>query len=89
MYALDYYNESIYQTQPDSEKLGITIRDTIDALIDIELSMEKDIKNLRLYKEKFLDLLNNDSLDNYLGEFFPDYIDYANCELTQRLIKKR
>ena len=89
MYALDYYNESIYQTVQDNEKIALTIRDTIDALIDIELSMESDIRELRLYKEKFMDLLNNDTLDSYLGEFFPDYVDYANCELTQRLIKKR
>lgn len=89
MYSLDYYNDNVYQDNPKYELMKCSIKDTIDSLIDIEFSIEKDSKKLKLYKEKFMDLLNDDSMETYLGDFFGDYIDYANCELNKRLIKKR
>jgi len=89
MYSLDYYNENVYETETDRDLMEHSIKDTIDSLIDIELSVETDSKKLRLYKENFMDMLSDDSMEVYLGEFFSDYIDYSNCELTQRLIKKR
>ena len=95
MYSLEFYhdevigsfNSLILGTEPEvkEETLQSSIRDTINSLISIELGYEKDSEKLKLYSEKFMDLISSDIVDYYLDAVYPNYINYANRQIKKRI----
>lgn len=87
MYSLSYYSHggSIIQTKEDISYVTRAIQDTINSLIDIELSYERDIDKLKIYKEKFMDMISDKDVALYLKEVYPDYRNYAYHEVKKRI----
>lgn len=89
--AVDYINSLIKGIDPDIEEVILqkSIRDTLDTLIDIELSIEKDPRELEIYSEKYMDLLGDYMIDLIVGEIYPNYKNYANKQINKRIRSKR
>ena len=97
MYSLNYYsNKNIEYTcgvvsefsDMDRLKVENSIKDVIDTLIDIQLSMKMSLYNNKRYAQKFMDLLNCEVMDTYVGEYFEDYVDYANMQVNKRILRR-
>lgn len=97
MYSLNfYYNKNVEYTCghdgeiSDTDRAGIkhSICDIIDTLIDIQLSMKMRKKDDEIYASKFMDLLNCDVMDIYVGEYYGDYVDYANEQINKRVLRR-
>lgn len=98
MYSLNYYFENMFDYMESVENHKDTmfdillirnaIRDTIDSLISIELSLEKDSIGLRMYEEKFMDLISSSDVAEDLKIFDPKYMVYAEKEIKKRIRKK-
>ena len=72
----------------DISLLRDAIRDTIDNLITIELSLESDSRELQIYSEKFMDLISSKNVMEDLEIFDPKYRVYADKEIKRRIRKK-
>lgn len=97
MYSLDYYSKKTELVVGDTskfddeilmERIEHSINDVIDTLIDIQLSMKMGKKENRLYSEKFMDLIGEVKLREYLEEFNLNYLDYANEQINKRVLRR-
>jgi hypothetical protein len=98
LYSLDSYNkmymdflEADYagKEQPvDMNLLRNTIKDTFNALVEIELSLEKDPYMLRKYDFKFMEYIGSDRLGLLFQELYPKYYEFAD-KLIDKKIRKR
>ena len=90
MYSLDYYHKNCFEKDVNYNSLVHSIKDTIDALIKIELSYEGNPYKLRQYSEKFMDLLSSWGKNSILKDIYPGCLNYANSELKRNIkIRKR
>lgn len=96
MYALEYYANfapeyALGEISFNSDKVGIkvghSIKDVIDNLIDIQLSFKRSKRENKLYSEKFMDLLSDDLFD-FLDLYDVDYLNYANKQLNKRVLRR-
>jgi len=87
----EYFNKSLRKKERREiiEKIKIAIMDTINSLINIELSKDLDFDSLTLYCEKFLDLMNSMHVKKDLEIFFPGCVDYADTQIKTRIRSKR
>lgn len=93
LYSLDYYHEGILLLDEDSKdveikRVGDSVKSTIDSLIDIELSFDRDRKDRKEYSDKFMSLISNDNLSALVGYVCPEYLDYAYHEVKKRLLRR-
>lgn len=97
MYSLNYYNNKnvdytcgIIKGLSDIDRIKVehSIKDVIDALIDIQVSMKMGMFNDKIYAEKFMDLLNCEVMDTYVGEYFEDYVDYSSEQINKRILRR-
>lgn len=97
MYALTYYSSKLDNVlEDDSKKLDDvikvrvehSIKDVIDSLIDIQLSLNMSKRDNKLYGEKFMDLISSEVIDDCLGIFSEDYMDYANGQINKRVLRR-
>lgn len=97
MYSLNYYSNkteamALGEIEIDEDvvmtRIEHSINDTIDSLINIQLSMKMGRKNDKLYGEKFMSLISGDDLVHYLGDFYDDYLDYANDQINKRILRR-
>ena len=90
MYSLNYYHNNCFSKDASYNLLVHSIKNTIDALIRIELSYENNPYKLKQYREKFMDLLSSWGKYSILKEIYPGCFDYANGELKKNIkIRKR
>ena len=95
LYSLNTYNKimldylsNIYMDTDyliDLTEFMSSIRYTFDNLINIELSFEKDPHKLKLYKEKFMDLLSSESVYNTISRMYPNYKKYALRKINNKI----
>jgi len=98
MYSLNYYFENMldYMEALNNQEdimldlllIKDAIRDTIDSLITIELSTENNQDKLKIYSEKFLDLISSKDVYECLKIFDPKYKIYTEREIKKRIRKK-
>jgi len=97
MYALNYYATKLDEVMDkkiefldDNTKGRVehSIRDVIDSLIDIQLSMKMSKKDNVIYGDKFMELITSDIMDDCLGIFSGDYMDYANEQINKRVLRR-
>lgn len=97
MYALNYYstklnefNDGKISLMDDSVKVRVdrSIKDVIDSLIDIQVSLKMGKVQNREYSDKFMELINSDIMDDCLGLFSSDYMDYANEQINKRVLRR-
>lgn len=94
MYSLDYYQDGILLLDEDApgveiNRIGDSIKSTIDSLIDIELSFNRDKRERKIYGDKFMDLISEDNLSALIGYVCPEYLDYAYHEVKKRLLRRK
>ena len=100
LYSLNSYNEiemdylEAYYNEDDDiiidiDKAQESIRDTIDNLINIELSFGKNKNELNIYGDKFLDYLGSNFIGDVLRQLYPDYFKYAEKRINRKVRKKR
>ena len=99
MYSLNIYHvmvldylTAVYMgndTLIDVKSVRNAINSTINNLITIELSYEKDPVKLREYADKFMDLIGSYWIYEMLCLLYPNYNDYANKEINRRIRSKR
>lgn len=94
MYSLDFYQDGILLLDEDSndvevDRIGNSVKSTIDSLIDIELSFNRDRKERKIYSDKFMDLISDDDLSALIGYVCPEYLDYAYHEVKKRLLRRK
>ena len=98
LYSLDIYN-GLYldfleadcsgkESNIDINLLRDSIKDSLGALVDIELSLEKDPRELKKYDFKFMEYVGSDRLGLLFQELYPKYYEYAD-KLIDRKIRKR
>lgn len=97
MYALNYYankledaeeKESVFLDTSIKLKVERSIKNVLDSLIDIQLSMKMSKSDNILYCDKFMDLITAEVMDDCLGRFSGDYMDYANEQLNKRILRR-
>ena len=92
MYSLDYYRQKTMDlencSEEDIRKVRQAIRDTIDALIDIELSFDKRVIERKRYGDKCMDLLDSDDIKDTIEYIYEDYKDYAFHEIKKRVLRR-
>lgn len=98
MYSLNFYFEKIdefvdgkvLEEDYDDEikRVGQSILNVIDSLIDIQLSFKKDDYENKIYAERFMDLISDDDLYSYLTDFNDKYLGYANREINKRILRR-
>jgi len=97
MYALTYYASKLEGLRSDDSKkiddhilvrVDHSIKDVINSLIDIQLSMKMSKKENMIYGEKFMDLIGSEVMDDCLGIFSEDYMDYANEQINKRVLRR-
>lgn len=97
MYALTYYSFKIEEmdkginTDFDDNIRGRvehSIKDVIDSLLDIQLSMKMGRSANREYSDKFMELITSDVMEDCLGMFSSDYMDYANEQINKRVLRR-
>ena len=60
-------------------------RATVDNLINIELSLEKNSNELKIYKEKFMDLINSECIYNAVSSLYPSYQKYVLRKINNKI----
>lgn len=97
MYALTYYSSKLEDSVGSDDKkiddvikgrVNHSIKDVIDSLINIQLSMKMSKRENKLYGEKFMDLISCDVMEDCLGIFSEDYMDYANEQINKRVLRR-
>ena len=97
MYALTYYSTKIEEMDENNStmfddnirgRVDHSIKDVIDSLIDIQLSMKMGKRANREYSDKFMELITSDIMDDCLGIFSGDYMDYANEQINKRVLRR-
>lgn len=93
LYSLDYYQDCILLLDDDVpnveiDRIGNSVKSTIDSLIDIELSFNKDRRERKIYSDKFMDLISDSNLSSLVGYVCPEYLDYAYHEVKKRLLRR-
>ena len=100
IFSLDVYteksNEYLENLCSDRDDDGLieingaikSIKDTINNLITIELSIEKDKIKLNDYSNKFMDLIGSKGIDEMIGVLYPDYYKYASEQIKSRILKR-
>ena len=91
-YHLGYLNY-LEKLAEDYELVDISvikraIKNTINNLITIELSMTKDKNELIQYRDKFMDLIGSKGIDDMLGMFYPKYYGYAEMQTRKRILER-
>lgn len=99
LYSLDAYNRimtdylaSIYTDEDiliDINEFIESIKYTINSLISIELSIEKDSIRLKQYRDKFMDLISSNWVSDTITELYPNYLDFTSKLLNKRIKQKR
>ena len=94
MYALDNYQNRINLLTNESSDVEISmvddaVKSTIDSLIDIELSFNKDKLERKRYVDKFMDLIADENLDSLVSDVSPEYYDYAYHEVKRRVLGRK
>lgn len=93
MYSLDYYRDTMDNLEKCNEgdmvKLIQAIKDTIDTLIDIELSFKKGMRVGKTYGDKFMDEISSYDLSGFVGDVYSDYKDYAFHEIKRRVLGRK
>ena len=97
-YSLDVYNEmymdfletafSNDENTVDMNLVRNTIKDVFNSLVEIELSLEKDPRELRKYDYKFMEYIGSNKLAILEQELYPKYYEYAD-KLIDKKIRKR
>lgn len=93
MYSLDFYHNSIMNIDDrtddyDIKRVSESVKNVIDSLINIEISMRRNIKDKRIYGDKFMDLISNNDLESILLDVCPEYKDYAYHEIKKKLFRR-
>lgn len=98
MYSLNFYFEKIdelvdgkiFEDDYDLEidRVGTSIINVIDSLIDIHMSFKYDDSANKIYADKFMDQISNDDLFSYLSDFNDKYLGYANREINERVLRR-
>lgn len=98
MYSLNFYFEKIDDLVDgkicdedydfEIERIGVSILNVIDSLIDIHMSFKYDDRINKIYAEKFMDEISNDDLFSYLCDFNDKYLGYANREINERVLRR-
>ena len=93
LYSLDYYQDGILLLDKDAkgveiDRIGDAVKSTIDGLIDIGLSFNKDRRERKVYSDKFMSLISDDNLSSLVGYVCPEYLDYAYHEVNKRLLRR-
>lgn len=93
MYSLDFYHNAINTIDDntsdyDINRISESVKNVIDSLIDIEFSIDKNIKDRRIYGDKFMDLMSNSDLESILLDVCPEYKDYAYHEIKKKLFRR-
>ena len=97
MYSLSAYSkrkDELFNAGPDGKDelfttgLEHSITDTIDSLINIQLSKKLDYSQNKLYGEMFMDLISSDIVKGCLADLNDDYLDYANDEVKKRILRR-
>lgn len=68
-----------------NNRVVVSIQDTFNSLIDIELSYDKNSDKLKIYRDEFMDLLGDETLSDVLKYTYPDYKNYAYHEIKKRI----
>lgn len=99
LYSLDtyYQKHSLYVDMIIDNKKDMhtkvlierAVMETLDNLINIELSFNKSIKELNMYGDKFLDLLKSSNLRRALSVIYPNYMEYAEEQIKKKIRIKR
>jgi len=97
-YSLDAYNEmymdfletafSNGENNIDMNLLRDTIKDIFNSLVEIELSLEEDPRELKKYDYKFMEYIGGNKLAILERELYPKYYEYAD-KLIDKKIRKR
>lgn len=102
IFSLDIYHENnngyleyLYSSEEEDKNSLIdinlarkSIREVINNLISIELSLEKDNVKLKKYSEKFMDLIGSKNLALLVKAFYPKYYEYAELQVKERILKR-
>ena len=72
----------------DIHNIKMAIKNTINNLITIELSMVKDKHELLQYRDKFMDLIGDDDVREVLSIFYPRYYGYADMQTKKRILER-
>lgn len=82
-FAMDKDDEAL-----DINAMKMAIRNTINNLISIELSMNNDKQKLIKYRDKFMDLLGSVGIELEIKKFCPKYYEYAEAQLKRRILER-
>jgi len=95
MYSLNfYYNKNVEVINGevlgdyDRTRISRAVSDVIDTVIDIQVSLKMGKRANRIYAEKFMDLLSCEVMEDCVGCYKDDYIDYANEQLNKRILRR-
>lgn len=93
MYSLDFYHNKINMINEDTGDMEISridraVKDTIDSLIDIELSFNKSVVEEKRYADKFMSLITDDDIDMMVSDVCCDYKGYAYNEIKKRVLRR-
>ena len=88
---LDYLDSKYNHSNVIIDKtiLEESIQDTLNNLVNIELSMEDDPNKIKLYGDKYMDYLSSNFVKHILKDLYPDYIKYAEKLIKKKIRKKR
>ena len=88
---LDYLDSKYNHSNVIIDKtiLEESIQDTLNNLVNIELSLESDNNMLRIYGDKYMDYLSSNFVKHILRDLYPDYIKYAEKLIKKKIRKKR
>lgn len=90
MYSMDYYHERIMTIEECSKREIMAVKraidDTIDTLIDIELSFDKSFEERKKYASKFMDLISDRDIYDFIRDINSGYKNYANKQIKKRIL---
>ena len=87
--SLDIYHliyNCSYDDSSNRKDVKEAIRQVINSLINIELSMISDKDELIQYRDKFMDLIESKNVKDVLDLFYPKYCGYADTLIRRRII---
>ena len=88
MAYLDYLCDEKRNPSIDSNVLKKSIRQVINNLITIELSLEKENSQLKEYSSKFMDLIGSYEVADAISSLYPKYYEYAENQVKNRILKR-